>query len=60
MNGQHDFHISLLYGAHECKQTNIESDTIGTSIVFHPEKFTMQEDISKKRMTELLIRGCKD
>ena len=60
MNGQHDFHISLLYGAHERQQTNIESDAIGTRVVFRPEKFTMRGDMSKRRMTESLIKGCKD
>ena len=60
MNGQHDFHISLLYGAHERLQTNMESDAIGTRVVFRPEKFTMQEDMSKKRMAEMLMKGCKD
>ena len=33
MNGQHDFHISLLYGANEHQQTNIESCAIGSGSV---------------------------
>ena len=52
--------MGILYEAHERQHTNAERDVIGTKVVFRPEKFRMQEDLSKKRMTELLMRGCKD
>ena len=50
------FYISLLYEVLERQRTKIESNAIGTRVVFRPEKLTMQADMSKSRMTESLMR----
>ena len=53
------FHISLLYGRHERKQTIIESAAFGTNVVFRPEKFVIRADMAKKRM-KLVIEGTSN
>ena len=50
------FFISLLYGAHECQETNLQSAAIGTRVVFSPGKFVMQAGKAKKRV-KLVIKG---
>ena len=48
--------VMVLASPHVRQQTNIESDAIGTMIVFCPEKCMMRADMRKRRM-KLVIEG---
>ena len=50
------FYISLLQGAHERQQTNIESDAIGINDCASSKNFLMGADMSKRRM-KFIIEG---